>query len=213
MLAALIEYKDTQALRTIAAFMFGDSERWCDVAESINAGATPHQKLAAALRMAASDTLSLDYDEWKDVHDMVEGTLNNVRYDMGEAMGGGDSMFFRERPNEKRNALEGGEQEREKSNETTPISAVAVHPLVGRFPTRGEMHRQFQARMWREYAMAWDGRPTMTGVGREWVEGVLRISRPECLRRARAALASAAALRAAGCSGHSAATSAGGRHA
>ena len=46
--------------------------------------------------------------------------------------------------------------------------------------------RLFQARMWREYAMAWDGRPTSTtGVGREWVAGILRVSRSECLRRSR----------------------------
>ena len=46
--------------------------------------------------------------------------------------------------------------------------------------------RLFQARVWREYAMAWDGRPTATtGVGREWVAGILRVSRSECLRRAR----------------------------
>ena len=46
--------------------------------------------------------------------------------------------------------------------------------------------RLFQARMWREYAMAWDGRPTSTtGVGRAWVEGILRVPRSECLRRAR----------------------------
>jgi len=46
--------------------------------------------------------------------------------------------------------------------------------------------RLFQARMWREYAMAWDGRPTsITGVGREWVEKILQVSRDECLRRAR----------------------------
>lgn len=29
--------------------------------------------------------------------------------------------------------------------------------------------RLFQARMWREYAQAWDGKPTTSGVGREWV--------------------------------------------
>lgn len=57
-----------------------------------------------------------------------------------------------------------------------------------RHPTPAELHRLFQARMWREYAMAWDGRKTMTGVGREWVERVLRVSRAECLQRARAAL-------------------------
>ena len=32
----------------------------------------------------------------------------------------------------------------------------------------------FQARMWREYAMAWDGhRTSTTGVGRDWVKCVL----------------------------------------
>ena len=36
--------------------------------------------------------------------------------------------------------------------------------------------------------MAWDGRRTMTGVGRAWVEQILRIPRSECLERARAAL-------------------------
>ena len=36
--------------------------------------------------------------------------------------------------------------------------------------------------------MAWDGRKTMTGVWRDWVEKVLRVSRAECLQRARAAL-------------------------
>ncbi len=46
--------------------------------------------------------------------------------------------------------------------------------------------RLFQARMWREYAQAWDGKPTSSGVGREWVEKILRIPRAECLRRARA---------------------------
>lgn len=45
--------------------------------------------------------------------------------------------------------------------------------------------RLFQASMWREYAQAWDGRPTSNGIGREWVEKVLQISRAECLRRAR----------------------------
>ena len=57
-----------------------------------------------------------------------------------------------------------------------------------RHPTPAELRRLFQARMWREYAMAWDGRKTMTGVGCEWVEKILRVPRSECLRRARAAL-------------------------
>lgn len=57
-----------------------------------------------------------------------------------------------------------------------------------RHPTPAELRQLFQARMWREYAMAWDGRKTMTGVGREWVEKILRVPRAECLRRARAAL-------------------------
>lgn len=45
--------------------------------------------------------------------------------------------------------------------------------------------RLFQARMWREYAQALDGRRTMTGVGRDWVRSILQISREECMRRAR----------------------------
>lgn len=49
-------------------------------------------------------------------------------------------------------------------------------------------HRLFQARMWREYAQAWDGKRTSTGVGREWVEKILRVPRSECIRRAKAAL-------------------------
>jgi hypothetical protein len=49
-------------------------------------------------------------------------------------------------------------------------------------------HALFQARIWREYAQAWDGKITSSGVGREWVEKVLRIPRAECIRRAREAL-------------------------
>ena len=56
--------------------------------------------------------------------------------------------------------------------------------MKDRHPTRDELRRQFQARMWREYVMAWDS----PGSRREWVECILRISRSECLRRARAAL-------------------------
>lgn len=52
-------------------------------------------------------------------------------------------------------------------------------------------HALFQARMWREYAQAWDGKPTSSGVGREWVRNILRTSREECLRRAREAVAAA----------------------
>lgn len=49
-------------------------------------------------------------------------------------------------------------------------------------------HALFQARIWREYAQAWDGKITSSGVGRKWVEKVLRIPRAECIRRAREAL-------------------------
>lgn len=52
-------------------------------------------------------------------------------------------------------------------------------------PIRSVAGRLFQARMWREYAMAWDGRPTKTGCDRAWVEKILQVSRAECLRRAR----------------------------
>lgn len=45
--------------------------------------------------------------------------------------------------------------------------------------------RLFQARMWREFAMAWDGKVTRDGLGREWMEQILKLSREECLRRSR----------------------------
>lgn len=45
--------------------------------------------------------------------------------------------------------------------------------------------RLFQARMWREYAQAWDGKVTTSGVDRAWVENILRIPRSEYLQRAR----------------------------
>jgi len=57
----------------------------------------------------------------------------------------------------------------------------------------------FQARMWRENAAAWSLVPSMrwtdskAGVAcfrpglwdRDWVQGILRVSRDECIRRAR----------------------------
>ena len=57
--------------------------------------------------------------------------------------------------------------------------------------------RLFQAKMWREYAQAWGGRPIDRGfvgwphghrviLDRAWVEGILRVSRAECIRRAKA---------------------------
>ena len=49
--------------------------------------------------------------------------------------------------------------------------------------------RLFQARIWREYATAWDGRELRHSrgvtLGRAWVEDILGISRDECLRRSR----------------------------
>lgn len=54
-------------------------------------------------------------------------------------------------------------------------------------PLRTAAGRLFQARMWREYAMAWDGHVRRWGapIDRPWVEQILCISRSECLRRAR----------------------------
>ena len=48
----------------------------------------------------------------------------------------------------------------------------------------------FQARMWRQYAMAWDrdeplAEPRGIRIGRRWMELVMRVPRSECLRRAR----------------------------
>lgn len=59
------------------------------------------------------------------------------------------------------------------------------HGRIKLRPIKAVAGRLFQARMWREYAMAWDGRPTKTGMDRAWVENVLRVSREECLRRSR----------------------------
>jgi hypothetical protein len=42
--------------------------------------------------------------------------------------------------------------------------------------------------MWREYAMAWDGRVLPSGIGKDWVEKILRIPREECLRLSRSNL-------------------------
>lgn len=54
----------------------------------------------------------------------------------------------------------------------------------------------FMARVWREYAMAWDGRPTSTtGVGREWVEKILKISREQCLKKSRECIREARMVR------------------
>lgn len=41
--------------------------------------------------------------------------------------------------------------------------------------------RLFQAAMWRRYATMWNSR----GTDRLWVERVLKVSREECIRRAR----------------------------
>ncbi|MEV4934383.1 hypothetical protein [Sphingobium sp. LSP13-1-1.1] len=57
--------------------------------------------------------------------------------------------------------------------------------------------RLAQARMWRQYAGAWDDIKIDHGfvgyphghrviIGRSWVEGILRISKAECIRRSRA---------------------------
>ncbi len=50
-------------------------------------------------------------------------------------------------------------------------------------------HAMAQAAMWRRYAQDWD-RP-MWHDRRRWVEGILKIDRSECLRRAREAIVAA----------------------
>lgn len=69
--------------------------------------------------------------------------------------------------------------------------------LVVNMPARGmSLHgRLFQARMWREYAMTWHGRPTCTGVDRRWCEQIGRMTYEGCLRRARVNLYLARRLR------------------
>lgn len=53
-------------------------------------------------------------------------------------------------------------------------------------------HALFQARMWREYALAFDnlGTPRQT-YERRWLESVLRMTKAECLERARKAVEAA----------------------
>lgn len=51
-----------------------------------------------------------------------------------------------------------------------------VHNVTGRL---------YQARMWREYVLAFDGKPNRSGVTREWLEKVGKYTRECCLRRYR----------------------------
>lgn len=53
-------------------------------------------------------------------------------------------------------------------------------------------HALFQANLWRDYAMSWDGKGRRHS--KDWVEHILRISRADCLRRAREALEAAKEL-------------------
>lgn len=59
--------------------------------------------------------------------------------------------------------------------------------LVVNMPAHGmSFHaRLFQARMWREYAMTWHGRPTRHGIDRRWCEQIGRMTYDGCIRRAR----------------------------
>lgn len=45
--------------------------------------------------------------------------------------------------------------------------------------------RLFQARMWREYAMTFDGRKAPGGIDAAWVTSCLKMTREECIRRSR----------------------------
>lgn len=67
----------------------------------------------------------------------------------------------------------------------TDAGKDALHPVRPLPHVMTIFGRLFQARMWREYAMAWDGRKTTSGCGRDWVEHILRIPRRECMRRAK----------------------------
>lgn len=55
-------------------------------------------------------------------------------------------------------------------------------------------HALFQARMWREYARTFDGIRTSTGVDARWVQGVMKMTRRECLDRALEAIRAAKQL-------------------
>lgn len=67
------------------------------------------------------------------------------------------------------------------------IEARTLATWASRTPRQRVAGRLFQARMWREYAQAWDGRPTTIGrgVGREWVEKILCRSKAQCIKAAR----------------------------
>jgi hypothetical protein len=69
----------------------------------------------------------------------------------------------------------------------TELVIALHHGRVRLRPITTTAGRLFQARMWRGYAMAWDGRPTPWGerYSRGWMEEIFRIPRAECLRRAR----------------------------
>jgi hypothetical protein len=69
--------------------------------------------------------------------------------------------------------------------------------LVVNMPARGMTidGRLFQAGMWRQYAGAFRGLPTSTGVGKRWLENVAHKTREECVRRARVNLYLARRLR------------------
>lgn len=66
---------------------------------------------------------------------------------------------------------------------TTPPAALDGAEF--RRPALSVFGRLFQARMWREYARAFDGYPTASGINRIWLENVAHVTRAECMRRAR----------------------------
>lgn len=63
-----------------------------------------------------------------------------------------------------------------------------VEPGVMRHPSRRELQAMFQARMWREYAMTFNGRLTTSGVDHKWVTAHLRVTKQYCILRAKQAI-------------------------
>jgi hypothetical protein len=98
----------------------------------------------------------------------------------------------------------GDDDEGFRDNEPVALTKMLLHMpppftrgLVVNRPSGGMRHagRLFQAAMWRDYAMTWTGRRTRSGIDQAWCERIGRLTRAECIRRARANLYLARRLR------------------
>lgn len=60
--------------------------------------------------------------------------------------------------------------------------------IVMRHPSQFELQAMFQAKMWREYAMTFDGRLTTSGVDHMWVTRHLKVTKQHCIWKAKQAI-------------------------